>query len=92
MLASQTVYFPEFRQHGQDRQDAHECQIRQWVDQFAPGSSHPFPAKSGDGDARFTLTQAADQVGAVKVAAGLAGADEQMHGSFPAGGDGPVHP
>ena len=64
---------------GQDAADAHDGQAAQRVEQAASGSRHLVAAKADAFDAGARLPQRPQQVGAVQIAARLAGAEENAH-------------
>src|SRR5262249_7596487 len=83
-LAGQPQDAPEGRQRGQDRPKADDGQIAQGVDERAAGLRHALAAEADHLGVRPVLAQGADEVGAVQVAAGVAGAHEDAHGGHPA--------
>jgi hypothetical protein len=74
---------PEARQVGDDGCYTHDGEIAKWVEEPAAGGSHAIPAESVDVEVWLTPTKGVDEIGAVKIAAGFARADEQTHKEHP---------
>src|SRR5262249_40624107 len=73
----------ETRRVPQDAGEPHDRELTQRIEQPAAGLGHVFAAEADAFHRRVAEAQLADQVGAVQVAARLAGAEEDSHG-FPA--------
>ena len=73
----------ELRQHGEDTRQTHHRELRQWEEMPAPRRGHLVAAEADALHIGLKLAQAADEIGAVDVAAGFADAEEDAHGDVP---------